>query len=152
MITRFPDWVPRLRAAVLEQWEREWQWGKFDCCAGPCGLVEAITGVNLMGQLLTYTTEIGSLRVLRRWAPSGTADNKLLEAGAERLCGEHGLPEVAVLRAHRGSLVLITAETATGPADVLACVDLSGERVITANADGGWLSFPITAVRRAWQV
>lgn len=62
---RRPDWMVRLSALVLIWRVTPFQWGVHDCCTMAADVVEACTGVDVMGQLRgTYSTALGAARTI----------------------------------------------------------------------------------------
>lgn len=66
MPDRFSDWETRLSEYISSKRKEPFEYGKHDCAHFVAGAVEAITGENPMADIASeYTTEIGSLRVLK---------------------------------------------------------------------------------------
>lgn len=149
---RYSDWVPRLLDALRAGHGRAYSPGDFDCCTAACGIAEAMTGADLMAPLRGYKTERGAAGKLARFAPRGTPPAQRLEAVADAITRDLGMPEVSVPRAQRGDLVLIMSPTPDGPRPALAIVDLSGCRVVTPAVDGGWATLPLAGALRAWRI
>lgn len=66
MLTRLPDWEPRL-VAYLERCDPlPFEWGRHDCCSFAAGAVEAQTGVDFYAPFLgRYQTQRGAIRALK---------------------------------------------------------------------------------------
>ena len=68
-LQRIEGWEGRLADFVVVACSRSFVYGEFDCCLMPCEAVEVITGVDPLVDLRgRYKTELGALRVLRRFA------------------------------------------------------------------------------------
>lgn len=106
MITRLPDWRPRLRAWLNEMARHSGPLmpGQHDCCLFGAGALEAQTGVDVAARWRgRYTTFRGGLRLMRR---DGFPDPAALLAAH--------LAEAAPIEAMPGDIALLTS--AEGPA------------------------------------
>jgi len=93
---RFPDWDMRLAAYLEPLRLRPFEWGDHDCCLFCAGAVEAMTGVDVMGEFRgRYSTALGSARALKKIG-AGTLEDTLGTKFAR----------VAFPLAHRGDLVM----------------------------------------------
>ncbi len=150
---RFPDWVPRLTAAIEARAETPFKWGSFDCCLAACDLWKAQTGVDPMADLRGYKTKAGALRTLAKEAPEAPQDRRL-EALAVRLGRETGLVSYPATYAQRGFLVFIEGRedlTAEGM-DTIGTVNLRGDGILIPHTDGGWVTLPLTHATMSWGV
>jgi hypothetical protein len=62
---RLPDWMLRLDAFVQTARIQPFAWGSHDCCTVAAAVVEACTGVDVMGDVRwQYDTALGAARVV----------------------------------------------------------------------------------------
>lgn len=86
--------------AVTEHMGGPFEWGRADCCSGPCNAFRALTGVDALGRLRgAYDGQAGAMRQIR------------LAGGlwrlARELAGEAGLEAVAPEAAPVGAIGLV---------------------------------------------
>ena len=145
--SRRQNW-PTLLASYLDSNKaREFAWGAWDCVHAATGAVEAMTGLNLLGELWgAYSSQEEAALIL--------GDHGLEERVSDVL-EAFQLPEIPSSRAQRGDLVLVVL----GEADLaLGVVDLRGTHAAVASLSGGWAFIPIwlpcprVCVKRAWRV
>lgn len=137
MITRLPDWRPRLRAWLSEMARHPGPItpGQHDCCLFAAAALEAQTGVDLAAPWRgRYTTFRGGLRLIRK---AGHADLAALLAGH--------LSETPVLEAQPGDIVVLAS--AEGPAMGV----VQGAGVYCLGPDGRLSGVPTTAIMRLFQ-
>ena len=152
-VRRVNDWTSRLRAAIVARDGAPFTWGTFDCCLAPCDLLEAMTEYDPAAPLRGYRTARGAAEALRRFAGKEIPRKERLDATVDRIAAKAGAVEIPPLRAQRGDLVIVPAPIANGNVEnVLAIVDLTGQRVITAAYAGGWAVLPLANAVRAWRV
>lgn len=153
MTVKPPQFMERLFAAVAARRGRGFQWGVHDCCLFACDVIRDAGGVDYAAPFRgRYRTAAGAARSLKRFAgPApgvgrrpGAPDISLLEAVIEKIAAARQRPEVPVLRAERGDLLLI--DTELGPA-LAVCL---GETLVAAGPTGTVLR-PLAAARRAWR-
>ena len=110
LLTRHPDWEPRL-AACVEAWAGRAYAFKpgHDCAAFVLAGIEAVAGEKLALALRPYKTQAGQARALYELGWDGLPD------AADALLG----PRIAPLQAHRGDVVsdgsALGLMTASGP-------------------------------------
>lgn len=146
------DAMRRLRSAIQKKERSRFEYGRFDCCTGAFDVWKAQSGVDILKALRGYDSFMGASKMLRRWAPKGTPKAKRLEVVVANLMTDHGMVEVDVLRAQRGFIVLVEAETPDGLMDCLGVVDFDGIHVLIPIRSGGWGKMPLSMARRAWGV
>jgi hypothetical protein len=144
MLTRKPDWPHRLHRFLLAQQDRRFAYGSWDCCLWVCEAVKEMTGVDPAAPFRSkYSTRTQAYQLMREYG--GRAS---VEAIVSRVLDDIGMPEVSVLRAHRGDMALIPR----GANDhSLALVALNGRELLTCTARG-FASIPLTRAVRAWSV
>lgn len=136
VLTRLPDWQPRLRAFLRDATTRALEPGKHDCCLFGAGAIEAMTGADLaLGWRGHYTTFAGGQRMLRR---AGYVDHVDLIA-------QH-LPEGHVSEALPGDIAIVPTEEG----DAVGVVQ--GAAVYVLTATGGLGFAPMDAVTRLFKV
>lgn len=142
---RFPDWEVRLDAYLTATRRTPFAWdGSHDCCTFCAGGVEAQTGEDPMTGLRgLYANKAEALRLLR--GEGG------LEIWAPELARKLGLPEVPVLQAPRGGIVLGQVETDAGIGPALGLLGLDGRHAVFA-APRGQIRLPIGTCVRAWRL
>lgn len=142
MIARYENW-PELLHNFLDWAQSEpFGWGVRDCATFTCDAVLVMTGVDLAaGFRGKYTTELGAAKVMREFADAG------LEAVADKITQEYGLPEIPVAMAARGDIALVDGEKE--PA--LGIVALDGVFAVTVTPQG-LQRWPALSCRRAWRV
>lgn len=139
-VRRRQDW-PTILASYLDQGaSREFAWGSWDCCHAACGAVEAMTGINPLGSLQgSYGTQEQAELIL---GGHGLAER------AENVLEELGFPQVHVLKAQRGDLVLVDL----GEDMALGVVDLRGTHAAIAAISGGVAYLKLSRAVMAWRV
>lgn len=142
---RHHDWELRLAAYLDAVRSSLFTWGGFDCCTFPCNGVMAISGVDVMASLRgRYTTEREAYALL-----AATAGD--LNGVATLLLDRAGAPEIPVLTAGRGDLVL--ADLRSRGATYGPCLGLVGMSSRAAfAAPRGYAEFPLRFCARAWRV
>ena len=142
-VQRRSDWQTVLDAFLRACENRRFEYGKWDCCLFVCNAIAAMTGDDLAASCRgQYSTRAGALRVIGE--QFGTAS---ILAVAENAATAHHMPEVPVLYAHRGDMVLV----ARGRDYSLGLVALNGRDVIVTSKRGLW-RLPLSHAVRAWQV
>lgn len=120
-MTRLPDWRARLAAYVAPLWRTPFQPGQLDCGLFAAGAVEAVTGVDLAGELRgAYATVEDGMRLLA--ARDGVRDP--VEKARQRF------PRIPVAQAQVGDLVALALPD--GPALGVVC----GARVYAVGPEG----------------
>lgn len=139
-LSRFQDWQTRLAYALAEIAQQEIEYGKIDCGLFAADIIMAMTGTDVAHDLRgKYKTERGAYAFLKRKF-GGYAES--VTAVAER----SGMPEVTVLMAQRGDLLLV------GSVDRCAAgiVDMTGHRAAIYPKRLAFV--PIAHAQRAWRV
>lgn len=129
---RFPDWPERLAAFIEERRRDPFAWGERDCVAVANDWVEACTGDRVFH--VEHADEAGATAAIQ--AMGG------LEAAVTRFLGA---PMSNAMKMHRGDVVLF--ESDRGPA-LGVCIGAE----FVSQGKRGLVSYPITAVLRAWSV
>lgn len=127
-MTRRSDWSSRLDVFLRQQADRNFQYGDFDCCLFVCDAIEVMTGIDPAAGL---RGEYGSVR--------SAAELMKVTCGAasvaritEQVTKVHGMPEIPVLRAGRGDMLLISRARDYS----LGIVPLDGRGAIVAGKKG----------------
>ena len=140
---RRPDWQVVLDAFLVAHGNRRFEYGKWDCCLFVCDAIAEMTGVDLAGGYRgKYSTRMGALHAIGEQL--GTAS---IQAVAANAAAAHHMPEVPVLHAQRGDMVLVQR----GRNYSLGLVALNGRDVIVTSKRGLW-RLPLSCAIRAWQV
>jgi hypothetical protein len=140
---RRPDWQAALDEFLRAHQNRRFEYGKWDCCLFVCDAIIEITGVDLAATYRgKYSTRAGALRTIGE--QTGAAS---IRAAAENAALLHGMPEVPILRARRGDMVLVKR----GRDYSLGIVALNGREVILPSKRGLW-RLQLSRALRAWQV
>ena len=140
---RRSDWQSVLDEFLRAHHNRRFEYGTWDCCLFVCDAIVAMTGVDLAASYRgKYSTRTGALHVISE--RTGTAS---ILAVAENSAAAHHMPEIPVLHAHRGDMVVV----ARGRDYSLGLVALNGRDVIVTSKRGLW-RLPLSHAVRAWQV
>ncbi len=141
---RIEGWEGRLADFVAQARALPFQWAVFDCCSMPCQAVQIITGVDPLAELRgRYQTELGALRILRRFAGGGVTE--MIEKITENL----DVPEVEPPFARRGDIVLYDdLALVQGPFNAALGLCL-GRDVAVVELEGLRL-WPLARASRAW--
>jgi hypothetical protein len=143
-MTRLPDWPSRLERFLLEEKDRRFRYGAFDCALFCAGCIEAMTGVDIA---LPYRKRGYASRYEALDLAQDLAGERSIEAIAGRQAQHHGMPEVPVLKAQRGDMLLMKR-----PRDYsLGILGLDGQHALIA-VRVGWGPWPLNRVCRAWRV
>lgn len=151
---RYPDWPKRMRDEILRQRNEPFVWGKRDCCLAAGDIAAAIGDLDVVAPFrgLDYVDSSGALLAMRKYLGQTLEPSTLLRAVCMKRAEELKLVSTPVLLAQRGDLVLARAITSEGEQDVLSAVDLSGQYLITAFHDTGWVQLSLSAGKLAWKV
>ena len=143
MMQRRPDWQEVLDGFLRAHENQRFEYGTWDCCLFVCDAIAAMTGVDLATAYRgKYSTRTGALQAIGEQL--GTAS---ILAVAENSAAAHHMPEVPLLHAHRGDMVLV----ARGRDYSLGLVALNGREAIVTSKRGLW-RLPLSRAVRAWQV
>lgn len=83
VLTRLPDWAPRLSALVVARLEQPFAWGSNDCVAFVADALQAMHGRDLMAE---FRTQRGNARqAARQLRAGGGMDAGLQRAGLVRV-------------------------------------------------------------------
>lgn len=161
-LKRVDDWPERLARFVADRARAAFAWGAHDCCTFALRSVEEITGVDLLPGR-RWRTAAGAARAIRKLGRAGAPGGGGIEAAAVAIAAAHAAPEVPVLEARRGDVVLAAVPTAAGapgvggnPPEETRLEDALGVaeigHALFAGAGGGLVRLPLAACRRAWRV
>jgi hypothetical protein len=143
MLTRKPDWQSCLSSYVLECAAKPFRYGELDCGLFVAGAIEAMTGVDVAGDLRgVYATRKEAFGTIRRLA--GRAS---MEAIAECIAARCGAQEVPVAFAQRGDAV----QLGRGRAATLGIVAMHGTEIL-APAKDGLVRMEMSKAVRAWHI
>lgn len=139
-IDRFEDWAVRLDQYFLDQKDRAFEWGTFDCVLFSTGAVEAMTGVQPAAAFIgRYKTKRGAAAVIRNDGFGSLSD------ACDHVFGER---KANINRAKRGDVVAF--QTDIGIA--LGVVDLSGTHFRILSEHEGVLIIPIHQALYYWSI
>lgn len=141
---RKENWPELLEGFLWERQSHPFAWGVQDCALLVCDAVRVMTGVDLAEDFRDqYKTRLQAARTLRRFGCRTLADL------ADLMAARHGIPEVPVLSARRGDVVLLDMKK---EGYGLGIVALSGSQVMAAG--NGLVTIPITSSQclRAWRI
>ncbi len=142
MLQRKHDWESELAQYLRARVAAPFEWGKYDCALFACDAAQVATGVDLAQEFRgRYSTERGAAKVIRAFCGGG------LEQLAEKIAAQFEIPEVQVLFARRGDIVIVA--TPTGPG--LGVVDLDGMHAIAVGLAGA-VQIPLAECLRAWRI
>ena len=139
---RLEAW-PELLHEFLEASESQpFAWGVRDCATFTCDAVLVMTGVDLASDFRgQYSNVGGAARTMRKFAGGG------VEAVADKVTKQHGMPEISPKLAQRGDVVLVDGESE--PALGIVSLDAQWAVTITPRGPQKW---PALSARRAWRV
>ena len=127
-LTRLPGWQSALDHFLTAHRETRFQYGVWDCCLFACDAIEVMTGVDVAVQFRgRYHSHTEAQRAIRAYSGSPS-----VRAVAGRVTEAYTMPQVDILRARRGDVVLIRR-----PRDYsLGIVALNGTDLITVTPQG----------------
>ena len=142
-LIRQQGWEYKLRLFLDSKSDSNFAWGTNDCCSMVCEWIRLSTGTDVYADFSgKYTTQIGAYRVIK--TVTGGIDE---ENAAEYVTKQFDMPEVLVLMAQRGDVVLFDAPEGKR----LGIVSLHPARAVFLTDTG--LKYERTAdCRRAWKV
>ena len=142
MLHRKPNWQLLLDLYLRSRNRAKFRYGSNDCCLFVCDAVEEMTGTDIAAPFRDrYHSRKQAYRAIEAYANKAS-----VEAIAERIAAEHGMPETKPLLAQRGDVILVNR-----PRDFsLALVGLRGEFLAAANR--GYEIVPMDFAVRAWHV
>lgn len=129
---------------LLENHNKPFEWGTWDCSIFPADAILAYTGVDIADEFRgRYSTKVGAFRLIKTLTGGSTV------ADAAAYCAnKHGLVEHEYpLMAKRGDLVVIE----NGDDLIAGVVHLSGRHVVSVG-ESGLVRLPITQIKRSWSV
>ena len=139
MTSRYKDWVDRYVKFVHSLRSTQFEFGKHDCCITSCHMIDAITGTN-PGKQFVYDSPIKALRIVK--------DHGDVDGIAEKVCDQHGWPEVNPNYANRCDLVCVDLD---GHRKALGWLDLDATKIY-APAMIGLQILPRSKALRAWRI
>ena len=127
-LTRLPGWQGALDGFLTANRETRFEYGAWDCCLFACNAIQVMTGVDVAVQFRgRYHSRTEAFRAIRDYASSPS-----VQAVAGRVTEAYAMPQVDILRARRGDVVLIRR-----PRDYsLGIVALNGTDVVTVTPQG----------------
>lgn len=142
-MTRKEDWQTLLHDYLSSHSQTRFQYGVMDCCLFVADAVLAITDTDLAAAFRgRYASRKAAFAAVKSYCGRPT-----VEAIAECVCAEHGVPEVPVPFARRGDMILIGEASRS----TLGIVALHGQEVITVSKEGLW-RLPLSLAKRAWRI
>jgi hypothetical protein len=142
-MTRFAAWPALLDSFLTRNQHRSFRYGQWDCCLFVCDAIEAMTGTDPAAR---FRGRYHSLAGARKAIQDATG-SKSLRAIVEHITASLGMPEIPVLLATRGDVVLIPRRTDY----LLGIVGLNGRDIMTVSPRGLW-RIPLSMGYRAWRV
>lgn len=142
-LQRQTDWPHKLRLFLISKADSTFAWGTNDCCSMACEWIRLSTGTDVYADFRgQYTTKLGAYKAIKA-VTSGTDE----EAAAEYVTAKFDMPEVPVLMAQRGDVVLFDAPEGKR----LGIVSLFPSRALFLTETG--IAYERTAdCKRAWKV
>jgi hypothetical protein len=148
-VTRLPDWQTRLDRFILDNRDRLFQYGSWDCCLFACGAIESMTGIDIAVPFRgRYSTRRGAFELAREHCGQPT-----IEALAAHVARDNGMPEVNPGAASRGDLVMVQRTLGQS----MGVVALNGRQIIVVgqlsrNNEVGLGPISMWRAVRAWRV
>jgi hypothetical protein len=142
-MTRYHNWTSRLENFLEANRQTPFKYGEWDCSTLVSGAIFATTGVDIAQPYRgRYQSRHSAIQ-----AASDIAGAPSILRMAEKQAEAHGMPEIEVLRAGRGDMVLLKR-----PRDFsLGIVAMNGMQILIA-AKVGWGPVPMDRACRAWRV
>ena len=141
-LLRKADWQTALDRFLVSQRAAPFRYGGLDCCLFVCDAILAMTGVDVAAPFRgAYASRRQAFRAIERYA--GRAS---VEAVAEHVCAQFGMPEVTPRTAQRGDVVLLARRHDYS----LGLIDLTGRLAVPTTQ--GYLQVPLLHGCRAWRV
>jgi hypothetical protein len=142
-LERLPDWQSRLSAFVVANSARRFEYGAFDCGLFVAGAIEAMTGVDVAGELRgKYRRRGEAFRAI-----ADLCGRPTMAAAAEFFAARWGCCEIPVGLAQRGDAVQLKRNRAAA----LGIVAMHGTEILTPYRDG-LLRLPLEHATRAWRI
>ena len=140
---RLHNWQTRLSDYIISHSEATFQYGSFDCGLFCAGAIEAMTGVDVAGDLRgQYGNRRDAFRAIK--ALCGTAT---VEGIAQYLADKYDIKETPVLMARRGDPVLI----GSGRTSRLGILAMYGTEIILPY-NSGLVRYSLDQATRAWHI
>jgi hypothetical protein len=144
MISRYPDWQPRLEAFLAANQSRPFHYGTWDCCLFVCDAIRAMNGVDpstgLRGQ---YASKPEAAEAIARKFGKPFLINEVIEG----ITLAHRMPACKVPHLQRGDVALIKRWRDVS----LGLVSLDGTQIIVVGT-GGLQRIPLSRAARGWHV
>ena len=142
MLHRKPTWQLLLDLYLRSRQRAKFRYGLNDCCLFACDAIQEMTGTDIAAPFRgRYHSRDEAYRAIAKYAGRPS-----VQAVAERIAAEHGMPEATPANAQRGDVVLVER-----PRDCsLAIVGLRGE--FLAPSRQGFQIIPACMAIRAWHV
>lgn len=140
---RLPNWQSALEIFITEHRADAFSYGSFDCCLFPADAVLVMTGVDLAAPFRgKYNSRRSAIAAMREYAGAGS-----VKATIEKAAAAHEMPEVSIMKAGRGDMVLLKR-----PSDwSLGIIAMNGLEV-TVLTKNGLENTPLDSSMRAWRV
>jgi hypothetical protein len=136
MLTRRPCWQCVLSKFLIENQNRPFAYGRWDCCLFVCDAIQVMTGTDIAA---SFRGRYSSQREARQFGS--------VRAIAERVAQEHGMPDIPILRANRGDIALVKR----GRSHSLGLIDLNGRQILVVSAHGLY-RIPLSHADHCWHV
>jgi hypothetical protein len=135
MLTRRDEWPALLEEFLKVSHGKQFRYGRFDCCLFVADAIAAMTGTDIARESRGYHS--------RKQALCGQSVEQIVSGIAE----DYDMPEVPVLMAGRGDMILIPR-----PRDFsLGLVSMNGTEILIA-LRAGYGAIPLSSGVRAWKV
>ena len=103
---RLPEWEIKLAEFLKENRERDFEWGKWDCCIFANACLKVISGKNVIPKTLKWKDEKTAYKAIKDYG--GTLDQALEKAALAA-----GMIPVEPQYVTTGDLVVVSANDAT---------------------------------------
>lgn len=145
MLIRRPTWPSLLQSYLDSCRSRPFAYGTWDCALFVADAIESMTGTDLASYFRSaYTSRREAVSTIARFC-----GNSSIQTVAATIAREYGMPEIDILHAGRGDMLLI--KRAKGRDYSLGLVNLNGQKALIALRIGvGEIS--LSTVHRAWRV
>ncbi|HTF64539.1 MAG TPA: hypothetical protein VK638_17795 [Edaphobacter sp.] len=142
-MTRRPDWQERLSRFLGVYARRPFRYGEWDCCLFVCDAVLEMTGTDLAADFRgAYASRETAYAAICK-----ATGKRSVRAVAELVTRRAGMPQVPILYARRGDVVLIQRKTDCS----LGLLSLTGKEIIVLRSRI-LCKLPISHGLLAWHV
>ena len=137
-VKKIIDWEIRFREFLKDNRERDFEWGKWDCCIFANECLKVICGRDIIPSTLKWHDEISAMRAIRDYGET-------LDLALDKAATEAGMYSIQTQYVTTGDLVVVLNENkpVAGISD--------GVRVMSPS-DGGYAFSMPSLIEGAWRI